>query len=148
MIIDSKVRAITLIRTKKQSFEFFNRGKMFFHLKFFYRIQKEKKFSFPTKFEWCFCFEFTILWNLFLRKSFLCVCSFGPRRTVCTSGKQQSLFLFCECSCWIWVHLTDLTTGKSNWRRVVLSEDLISIEFSWTFQTEWQNLFQVSTVNS
>lgn len=43
MIIDSKVRAITSLRIKKQSFEFFNREKMFFHLNFFFIEFKRKK---------------------------------------------------------------------------------------------------------
>lgn len=85
----------------------------------------------------------------FYETGLLCVFLLGPRRTVCANGKTK---FGVQAPCFLLVFLCVFEpiftkSDKSNRQKVKLSEDLISIEFLWTFQRNRKTYFkcQLST---
>lgn len=108
-----------------------------------------------TQFEFvyfCFCFEFTIFWNLFSEHVFY-VSVRLVRREQFVRAENQSL---CHSFFLLLLLVLDFMFIWPIWRAANRTgEELcsprtlsLSIEFLWTFQAELQNLFQMSTVNS
>lgn len=129
-------------REKKKFWFFIRRKKSEKNEKVKHLIQMGKignisAISVLTQFEFvyfCFCFEFTIFWNLFSEHVFYVSVRLVRREQFVRAENQSlchSFFVVVVARIGFHVHLTDLESGKSNWRRVVFSKDLIALY--WIF---------------